>query len=168
LRKKSELLDLHIDQSLLFYIAERISSNIRRLEGALIRIASYISLTGQKMDIGKLEYLLRDTLDQEQKLAVSIDSVQKTVADHFDVRLGDILGRRRTQNIAWPRQVAMYLSRELTGSSFPAIGESFGRNHATVVHACKTVEKQQTVDLKFRQTLSLLRQRIGNQTGAVT
>ena len=166
LRKKSEQLNLHIDQSLLFYIAERISSNIRRLEGALIRIASYISLTGQDMDLGKLEYLLRDTLDQEQKFAVSIESVQKVVAEHFDLRVGDLLGRKRTANIAWPRQVAMYLSRELTGSSLPTIGDSFSRNHSTVVHACKAVEKQQTVDLQLRQTISLLRQRVGNQTGA--
>lgn len=165
LRKKSVQLNLHIDQSLLFYIAERISSNIRRLEGALIRIASYVSLTGQEMDISKLEYLLRDTLDQEQKFAVSIESVQKVVADHFDLRVGDLLGRKRTQNIAWPRQVAMYLSRELTGSSLPTIGDSFARNHSTVVHACKAVEKQQTVDLQLRQTISLLRQRVETQTG---
>ena len=168
LRKKSEQLKLSIDQSLLFYIAERISSNIRRLEGALIRVASYVSLTGQSMDMGKLEYLLRDTLDQEKKHAVSIESIQKTVADHFDLRIGDLVGRKRTQNIAWPRQVAMYLSREMTSQSFPTIGDSFGRNHATVVHACKTVEKEQTVDLKLRQTLSLLRQRVGNQAQQVS
>lgn len=163
LRKKSEQLNLSIDQSLLFYIAERISSNIRRLEGALIRVASYVSLTGQSMDMGKLEYLLRDTLDQEQKHAISIEAIQKTVAEHFDLRVGDLLGRKRTQAIAWPRQVAMYLSRELTNQSFPTIGDSFGRNHATVVHACKAVEKEQTSDLKLRQTLSLLRQRVGQQ-----
>lgn len=164
LRKKSEQLNLSIDPGLLFYIAERISSNIRRLEGALIRVASYVSLTGQTMDMGKLEYLLRDTLDQEKKHAVSIENIQKAVAEHFDLRIGDLIGRRRTHNIAWPRQVAMYLSREMTSHSFPAIGDSFGRNHATVVHACKTVEKEQTVDLKLRQTLSLLRQRVGHQS----
>jgi chromosomal replication initiator protein len=163
LRKKSELLELSIDQGLLFYIAERISSNIRRLEGALIRVASYVSLTGQQVDMAKLEYLLRDTLDQEKKHAVSIESIQKTVAEHFDLRVGDLIGRRRTQNIAWPRQVAMFLSREMTSQSFPTIGDSFGRNHATVVHACKTVQKEQTQDLKLRQTLSLLRQRVDHQ-----
>ncbi|QHI68997.1 chromosomal replication initiator protein DnaA [Tichowtungia aerotolerans] len=164
LRKKSEQLKLSIEQNLLFYIAERISSNIRRLEGALIRVASYISLTGQSMDMGKLEYLLRDTLDQEKKHAISVENIQKTVAEHFDLRVGDLLGRKRTQNIAWPRQVAMYLSRDMTNLSFPSIGDSFGRNHATVVHACKTVEKEQTTDLKLRQTLSLLRQRAGHQS----
>jgi chromosomal replication initiator protein len=163
LRKKSEQLKLSIDPDLLFYIAERISSNIRRLEGALIRVASYISLTGQSMDMAKMEFLLRDTLDQEKKHAVSVESIQKTVAEHFDLRVGDLLGRKRTQNIVWPRQVAMYLSRDMTSQSFPSIGNSFGRNHATVVHACKTVEKEQTLDLKLRQTLSLLRQRVGNQ-----
>lgn len=168
LRKKSEQLNLSIDQSLLFYIADRISSNIRRLEGALIRVASYVSLTGQSMDMGKLEYLLRDTLDQEKKHAVNIEGIQKTVAEHFDLRVGDLLGRKRTKNIAWPRQVAMYLSRELTNQSFPTIGDSFGRNHATVVHACKTVEKEQTTDLKLRQTLSLLRQRVGSQASKIS
>lgn len=164
LRRKCEQLDLSIDQDLLFYIAERISSNIRRLEGALIRVASYVSLTGQQMTREKLEHLLRDTLDQEQKHAVSIESIQKTVADHFDLRVGDIVGRKRPHNIAWPRQVAMYLSRTLTNQSFPVIGEAFGRNHATIVHACQTVEKKQTEDLKLRQTLSLLRQRVGHNS----
>jgi chromosomal replication initiator protein len=162
LRKKCEQLNLSIDQSLLFYIAERISSNIRRLEGALIRVASYVSLTGQNVDRSKLEYLLRDTLDQEKKHAISIESIQKTVAEHFDIRLGDLVGPKRPQNIAWPRQVAMYLARTMTNQSFPVIGDAFSRNHATIVHACQLVERRQTEDLKLRQTLSLLRQRVGH------
>jgi chromosomal replication initiator protein len=162
LRKKCEQLSLSIDQSLLFYIAERISSNIRRLEGALIRVASYVSLTGQNVDRSKLEYLLRDTLDQEKKHSISIESIQKTVAEHFDIRLGDLVGPKRPQNIAWPRQVAMYLARSMTNQSFPVIGDAFGRNHATIVHACQLVEQRQTEDLKLRQTLSLLRQRVSH------
>jgi chromosomal replication initiator protein len=162
LRKKCEQLNLSIDQSLLFYIAERISSNIRRLEGALIRVASFVSLTGQNVDRSKLEYLLRDTLDQEKKHAISIESIQKTVAEHFDIRLGDLVGPKRPQNIAWPRQVAMYLARTMTNQSFPVIGDAFSRNHATIVHACQLVERRQTEDLKLRQTLSLLRQRVGH------
>jgi len=162
LRKKCDQLNLSIDPNLLFYIAERISSNVRRLEGALIRVASYASLTGQEIDRSKLEYLLRDTLDQEKKHAISVESIQKIVAEHFDLRVGDIVGRKRPQNIAWPRQVAMYLSRTMTDLSFPVIGSAFGRNHATIVHACQAVEKRQTEDLKLRQTLSLLRQRVGH------
>lgn len=164
LRKKCDQLNLSIHPDLLFYIAERISSNIRRLEGALIRVASYVSLTGNKMDQAKLEYLLRDTLDQEKKLAINIETIQKTVAEHFDLRVGDLVGPKRPKNIAWPRQVAMYLSRTMTDNSFPVIGDAFSRNHATVVHACKTVEKEQTKDLKLRQTISLLRQRVGHQS----
>jgi len=160
LRKKSEQLNLVIDQNLLFYIAERISSNIRRLEGALIRVASFVSLTGQMVDRSKLEYLLRDTLDQEKKYSVTVEQIQKTVAEHFDIRLGDLVGPKRPQNIAWPRQVAMYLSREMTQQSFPVIGDAFGRNHATIVHACQLVERRQIEDVKLRQTLSLLQQRI--------
>lgn len=164
LRKKCEQLNLSIDQNLLFYIAERISSNIRRLEGALIRVASYVSLTGQNMDRSKLEYLLRDALDQEKKHAVNIESIQKTVAEHFDIRLTDLVGPKRPQNIAWPRQVAMYLSRTMTNHSFPVIGSAFGRNHATIVHACQLVEKRQIEDLKLRQTISLLRQRVSHSS----
>lgn len=162
LRKKCEQLSLSIDPSLLFYIAERISSNIRRLEGALIRVASYVSLTGQNVDRSKLEYLLRDTLDQEKKHSISIESIQKTVAEHFDIRLGDLVGPKRPQNIAWPRQVAMYLARTMTNQSFPVIGDAFSRNHATIVHACQLVEHRQTEDLKLRQTISLLRQRVSH------
>jgi chromosomal replication initiator protein len=164
LRKKCEQLNLVIDQTLLFYIAERISSNIRRLEGALIRVASYVSLTGQTLDRSKLEYLLRDTLDQEQKHAISIESIQKAVAEHFDIRLSDLVGPKRPQNIAWPRQVAMFLARTMTNQSFPVIGDAFSRNHATIVHACQLVERRQTEDLKLRQTLSLLRQRVGHSS----
>ena len=121
LRKKCAQLNLSIDPHLLFYIAERISSNIRRLEGALIRVASYVSLTGQEIDRAKLEYLLRDTLDQEKKHSVSVEGIQKIVADHFDIRVSDIVGPRRPKNIAWPRQVAMYLSRTMTDQSFPVL-----------------------------------------------
>ncbi len=164
LRKKCAQLDMVIDQGLLFYIAERISSNIRRLEGALIRVASYASMTGQTLDRSKLEYLLRDTLDQEKKHAVSIEGIQKAVAEHFDIRLGDLVGPKRPQNIAWPRQVAMYLARTMTTSSFPVIGDAFSRNHATIVHACQLVEQRQTEDLKLRQTLALLRQRVSHSS----
>jgi len=164
LRKKWEQLNLMIDQSLLFYIAERISSNIRRLEGALIRVASYVSLTGQSLDRSKLEYLLRDTLDQEKKNAISIEGIQKAVAEHFDIRVSDLVGPKRPQNIAWPRQVAMYLARTMTSQSFPVIGDAFSRNHATIVHACQLVEQRQTEDIKLRQTLSLLRQRVSHSS----
>lgn len=160
LRKKCEQLKLSIDQNLLFYIAERISSNIRRLEGALIRVASYVSLTGQPMDRSKLEYLLRDTLDQEQKLSVDIEDIQKEVAEHYDIRVRDLIGPKRPQHIAWPRQIAMYLARTMTDQSFPTIGEAFGRNHATIVHACRRVETRQNEDCKLRQTLAQLRQRV--------
>lgn len=164
LLKKCEQLKLTVSQELLFYLAERISSNIRRLEGALIRVATFISLTGQNVDRSKIEYLLRDTLDQEEKYAVSVDVIQKTVADHFDLRVSDLTGSRRPQNIAWPRQLAMYLARSMTPFSFPVIGEAFSRNHATVLHACQQVESRLGKDLKLRQTVSLLQQRISHQT----
>jgi chromosomal replication initiator protein len=164
LKTKCTQLNLTINPELLFYIAERISSNIRRLEGALIKVATYASLTGKAVDRSMLENLLKDTLDQEKKHAVSVEVIQRSVADHYDLRVGDLVGPKRPKNIAWPRQVAMYLSRSMTDQSYPEIGRAFNRNHATIVHACREVEKRQTDDLRLRQTLSLLQQRIGTET----
>jgi len=167
LRKKCVEKNISISTDLLFYLAERISSNIRRLEGALIRVASFISLTGQEIDKQKLEYLLRDALDEEKQLSISVEAIQKTVADHYKIHVSDIIGKTRPQNIAWPRQIAMYLSRDMTAQSFPVLGKAFGRNHATILHACNLVSRKQEEDSGLRHTLALLRQRIGKNNAAV-
>lgn len=163
LRKKQELLHLHLNDDVILYIAEHIRSNIRRLEGALIRAASYASLTGRQLTIDTLEYLLRDTLDQEQQSHVTIENIQRTVAEYFDIRLADMTSKRRPQSIALPRQVAMYLSRNLTSHSFPMIADAFGRNHATVLHACRLVDQKMKDDPGFRQSIATLKQRIGQR-----
>jgi len=160
LRKKAELLDLNIDLHLLDYLAERISSNIRSLEGALIRVASYISLTNQELDIKKVEELLRDLLDKESRAVINVDIIQRTVAEHFDIRHADLLGKKRSKDIAWPRQIAMHLAREMTSQSFPAIGESFSRNHATVLYANNQVVDRAKRDRVFQQTLHILKDKI--------
>lgn len=165
LRKKQDVMNLHLDDDALLYIAEHIRSNIRRLEGALIRAASYASLTGQKLTVETMEYLLRDTLDQEQQEAVTIESIQRSVADHYDIRLADMTSKRRPQSIAFPRQVAMYLSRQLTTHSFPMIADAFGRNHATVLHACKLVEDKMGDDAQLRQTVTLIKQKLSRRNG---
>ena len=161
LRKKAELLNLHVDYELIDYLAERISSNIRSLEGALIRVASYISLTNQHVDIAKIEELLRDLLDKESQAIINVDIIQRTVAEHFDLRHSDILGKKRSRDIAWPRQIAMHLSRTMTSQSFPVIGEAFSRNHATILYANEQVAKRAKGDPALQKTLAILKDKVG-------
>ena len=163
LRKKQAELNLTLPDDVIVYMAEHVRSNIRRLEGALIRVASYASLTGKETSIESLEYLLRDTLDQEQHEALTAEAVQRTVAEYYDIRLGDMTSKQRPQSIAFPRQVAMYLCRTMTQQSLPAIGNAFGRNHATVLHACNLVADRMKADPSLRQTIAVLKQRLNQR-----
>ncbi len=163
LRKKQDELKLALAPDVIQYIAEHIRSNIRRLEGALIRVASFTSLTGRPINPESLENLLRDSLEQEQSAALTVEAVQRTVAEYYDIRMGDMTSKQRPQAIAFPRQVAMYLCRSLTRQSLPAIGNAFGRNHATVLHACRLVEGRMKTDPAFRQTVGVLKQRLSGQ-----
>lgn len=163
LREKGAQLNLQLPDDVISFISQNIRSNIRRLEGALIRVASYSSLTGRELTRSTVEYLLRDTLDQEQSETPSLETIQRVVADYYDIRFGDMTSKRRPQAIAFPRQVAMYLCRTLTQQSLPAIGNAFGRNHATVIHACRLVEEKAKRDSNLRQSLSLLNQRLSQR-----
>lgn len=145
----------HSDEVILF-IAKAIRSNIRRLEGALIRATSYASLINRPLTISDLETLLRDTLDQEKQDDLTFEQIMKTVADHYDIRLVEMTSKRRTATITMPRQVAMYLCRSLTPSSLPEIGVAFGKTHATILHACRLVEKKMETDSDLRQNVSHL------------
>jgi chromosomal replication initiator protein len=143
LKKKSLDWKVRVDESVLVFLAEKIRTNVRRLEGALMRVATYASLAGESVTVEKVEHLLRDLIREEAGRQVSIDSIQKVVAEHFDVRLADMTSRRRPASIAFPRQIAMYLSRSLTKGSLMEIGEAFGgRDHGTVIHACKKVAER--------------------------
>lgn len=143
LKKKALDWKVRVDESVLVFLAEKIRTNVRRLEGALMRVATYASLAGESVTVEKVEHLLRDLIREEAGRQVSIDSIQKVVAEHFDVRLADMTSRRRPASIAFPRQVAMYLSRSLTKGSLMEIGEAFGgRDHGTVIHACKKVAER--------------------------
>ena len=143
LKKKSLDWKIRVDESILSFLAEKIRTNVRRLEGALMRVATYASLAGESVTVEKVEHLLRDLIREEASRQVSIDSIQKVVAEHFDVRLADMTSRRRPASIAFPRQVAMFLSRSLTKGSLMEIGEAFGgRDHGTVIHACKKVTER--------------------------
>jgi chromosomal replication initiator protein len=140
LKRKSSDWKVRVDETILRYLAEKIRTNVRRLEGALMRVATFASLAGESVTVEKIEHLLRDLIREEASRQISIDAIQRTVAEHFDVRLADMTSRRRPASIAFPRQIAMYLSRALTKSSLVEIGEAFGgRDHGTVIHACKKV-----------------------------
>jgi len=157
LRKKQELMNLKLPDEVIEFLAARIRTNIRRLEGALTRVAAYASLTGKKLTVESVESLLQEVLHEEGRMAISIDLIQKKVAEHFDLRLADMTGRRRPENIAFPRQIAMYLARHLTESSLNCIGEAFGgRDHGTVLHACRLVKDRMEVDPNVRKTVGHL------------
>ncbi len=161
LRKKQEVMALKLPDSAITFIAENIRSNIRRLEGALTRVAAHASLTSQALSVEKLETLLRDTLDNQLTESPSMEVIQRAVAEQFDIRLADMSSKRRPQSVALPRQVAMFLCRSLTTHSLPAIGEAFGRNHTTVIHACRTVGTRIRSDSQLRQTVAALRHKLG-------
>ncbi len=157
LRKKARTLHIKLRDEIYEFLANRIKTNVRRLEGALMRVASFASLSGRELTHDVVEHLLKDILQEEARRAVTIDQIQRRVAEHFDVRLADMTSKRRPANIAFPRQVAMYLARELTKASLNEIGEAFGgRDHGTVLHACKLVKKRMKEQDKIRQTISFI------------
>ncbi len=161
LRRQREQLKIQLPDNVLFFIAEHVRSNIRKLEGSLLRAASYASLTRKPLTTEALEYLLRDTIEQENQTALTMEGIQRMVAEYYDIRLGDMSSKQRPHNIAFPRQVAMYLCREMTEQSLPSIGNAFARNHATVLHAHRSVGTKMKTDTGLRQTILSLQQRLG-------
>src|SRR5581483_3408619 len=130
------------DPEVLTFVASRVSTNIRELEGALTRVIAFSSLTGRRMDVDLAQDVLRDVFPQGEAAAVSIERIQELVCERFAVTIDELTGHRRSQNIVYPRQVAMYLSRELTDSSLPKIGKQFGgRDHTTVIHATSKIAR---------------------------
>lgn len=153
LRSKQQSMNVALNEEVLTFIASGIKSNIRRLEGALTRLVTYASLYNKQISIALAGELLRDSIEQESIDPVSITMIQKNTADFFDIRLADMTSSHRSQNIALPRQIAMYLCRRLTNSSFPEIGMAFGKTHATVLHACHKIERQVKLDTQLKQTV---------------
>ena len=162
LRKKAETLQVELGEEVFTFIAQHVRTNVRRLEGALMRVAAYQSLIGRGVSRETMEQLLRDTLREEAGKTLTIDQIQKKVAEHFEVRIADMTGKRRTANIVFPRQVAMYLARCHTTASFQQIGEAFGgRDHGTVLHACKTISARMKKEDPVRQTVSRFDTQLG-------
>jgi chromosomal replication initiator protein len=161
LNKKAQSMGVVLPDEIMSFLANRIRSNIRRLEGALIRVASYASLTGKKLSIEVVEGLLREVLHEEGRQSINVEVIQKKVAEHFDIRLADMTSKRRPENIAFPRQIAMYLTRQMTEGSLNTIGEAFGgRDHGTVLHACRLVKDRMEVDANVRQVVHYLEKQL--------
>ncbi len=156
LRRKQEDHHVQVNDEVLNFVASRVKSNIRRLEGALIRLVSYMSMTGLNINLDIAQQLLRPILEEESINNLTLEEIQRAVAEYYDIRLADMTSKRRPANIAFPRQVAMFLCRRLTDYSSPAIADSFNRNHATILHAVSSVEKKMTVDTDLRNTVGKL------------
>ncbi|APF81514.1 chromosomal replication initiation protein [Vibrio cholerae] len=150
LMKKAEDHQIHLPDEVAFFIAKRLRSNVRELEGALNRVIANANFTGRPITIDFVREALRDLLALQEKL-VTIDNIQKTVAEYYKIKVADLLSKRRSRSVARPRQLAMALAKELTNHSLPEIGDAFGgRDHTTVLHACRKIEqlREESHDIK--------------------
>ena len=161
LRNKQALTNSSLPEEFLVFIAENVRSNVRRLEGALIRAVSYTSLTRRELTLESLRNLLRDTLDQEKQSQLTFDGIQRMVADHFDIRVSDMSSKRRPQEIVLPRQIAMYLCRRMTRASLPDIATSFNKTHATILYAYKSIENRMDVDPGLKREIAQISEKLG-------
>ncbi len=158
LRKKAAARGLDLQPEIAEFIASRVSRNVRNLEGAVTRIVGLMGMTRKPLEIAQVEKLLHDILVEEASHTLTAEVIQRKVAEHYRIQMSDMTSKRRMQNIAFPRQVAMYLSTQLTGMSLVSIGQVFGgRDHGTVIHARKTVVNQMEVDANVRRTVEYLR-----------
>ncbi|MBI2985725.1 MAG: chromosomal replication initiator protein DnaA [Deltaproteobacteria bacterium] len=156
LQKKAELEAVMLPHEVAIFLASHIDSNVRELEGSLTRLGAFASLTKIPMTVDLAKEVLQNTLKGMHR-EVTIENIQKTICDYFNIKMGDLKAKRRTKNIALPRQVAMYLCRKYTSTSFPAIGYKFGgRDHSTVIHASKTVERKMKEDPYMQATIEKL------------
>lgn len=162
LRYKQTAAKVQLSSDVLTFIAENVKSNVRSLEGALLRALSFASLNNQQaLTLETLRYLLKDLLDKEKQKDLTFDDIQRVVAEHFDLRLTDMSSKRRPRSVAHPRQVAMYLCRRLTRSSLPDIANAFGKTHATVLHACKTIHSRLDIDDNLQNTVRTIARKLG-------
>jgi len=156
LQKKAEAEKVILPHDVAIFIASNIDSNVRELEGSLTRLGAFSSLTRSTITIELAKEVLRNTLRGAQR-EITIEGIQKTICDYYNIKVGDLKAKRRTKNIAIPRQVAMYLCRKYTETSFPAIGDKFGgRDHSTVIHASKTIERKIKEDPYMLTTIEKL------------
>ncbi|MCR1934961.1 chromosomal replication initiator protein DnaA [Clostridium tepidum] len=164
LKKKADVEKLNIPNEVMVYIATKIKSNIRELEGALIRIVAFSSLTNKEISVDLASEALKDIISSKQTKQVTIDIIQEVVANYYNLKIEDLKSSRRTRNIAFPRQIAMYLSRKLTDMSLPKIGEEFGgRDHTTVIHAYEKISNNLKKDESLQNAINELNKRINQK-----
>ncbi len=161
LRKKCEMENYNIPEEITFFIAENISSNIRELEGALTRINAYASINEVPLTIDSIRSVLKDILPQNSFRPITIDLIMKIVADYYNMTVSALISNKRTKSIVLPRQIAMFLARELTDHSLPKIGAEFGgRDHTTVLHSCEKINNSLKKDLKLAGVINELKNKI--------
>ncbi len=166
LRKKADLEELEVPNKVIIYIANKIQSNIRELEGALVKVIAYSSLVNREIDIDLAQEALKDLVVEGNGLPreISIKLIKEIIADYYNLKFEDMESKKRTQNIAFPRQIAMYLARELTDSSLPQIGENFGgRDHTTVIHAHNKINEKCEKEDDFKNLINKLMKKIKNE-----
>ncbi|HII4509651.1 chromosomal replication initiator protein DnaA [Clostridium perfringens] len=155
LKKKADVEGLNVPNEVMVYIATKIKSNIRELEGALIRIIAYSSLTNRDVSVDLASEALKDIISNKESAPVTVKTIQESVANYYNLRIEDLKSQRRTRNIAYPRQIAMYLSRKLTDMSLPKIGEEFGgRDHTTVIHAYEKISENLKTDESLQSMIN--------------
>lgn len=161
LKKKADIDNINIDNEVMVYIATKIKSNIRELEGALIRIVAYSSLTNREVSVDLASEALKDIISSKHAKQINVDLIQDVVSSYFNLRIDDFKSQRRTRNVAYPRQIAMYLCRKLTDMSLPKIGEEFGgRDHSTVIHAYEKVSNKLKEDDSLKETINDLTKKL--------
>jgi chromosomal replication initiator protein len=156
LRKKAESERVEIPENVAFFIASKVKTNVRELEGSLIRLIAYASLTGRDIDLPLAQDVLRDLIQNDGK-PVSMEMIQKTVAEKFSIKMADLKAKNNAKAVAFPRQIAMYLAKALTSASLPEIGKGFGgKHHSTVIHSVRKIEAERKKDPEFDRLINSL------------
>jgi chromosomal replication initiator protein len=160
LLKKAAIERIAISEEVAYYLASKVKTNIRELEGCLIRLGAQASLTGKPIDKEMAKYILRDLIEEDEK-PINVEQIQKVVCEHFDLKLADMKAKKRTKEVAFPRQVAMYMCKQLTNMSLSDIGKNFGgKDHATVIYACKQIEEKRAKEEVFNRVIEKLLRKI--------
>ncbi|MCL6441995.1 MAG: chromosomal replication initiator protein DnaA [Alicyclobacillus sp.] len=165
LQRKAKADGLNIPEEVTHYIANQVDSNIRELEGALIRVIAYSSLVNQEITLDLAQEALKDIIAPNRSKVIQVNQILKVIGDHFGLKPDDFKAKKRTRDVAFPRQIAMYLTRELTDLSLPRIGDAFGgRDHTTVMHACEKVAAELSHNTELKQTINRLTEAIKTLT----
>ncbi len=162
INRKAELFNLNLESEIVDFIASHINSNVREIEGALIKISAYKSIMKQKVTLNLVESILQDIVIRKEKM-LSAENIQKTVAKNFNISIDELRSSKRTKNILIPREIAMYLTRKITKNSLPEIKAKFGvKSHATILNACKKIEKEMDKNPQLKEKIELIEKEIKN------